>query len=154
MCLAQIAYQFYLYPNIGPPRGRFSHLSMFRIGSILFIPAYLSVTLYRAFASAGNDGNFFLMALLALSTALRYCGITFAYTAISILLNYMTPPSAVGYANGIAQSIVSLARCFGPVLGGYLWSISVQNDPSGYPFGFFVVGGACATATVASFLIR
>jgi hypothetical protein len=69
-------------------------------------------------------------------SALRYCAITFAYTAISILLNYskclslfigyptdsvpVTPPNAVGIANGIAQSIVSLARCFGPVLGGYV----------------------------------
>lgn len=32
----------------------------------------------------------------------------------------MTPPHAVGLANGVAQSIVSLARCFGPVLGGYV----------------------------------
>ena len=32
----------------------------------------------------------------------------------------MSPPSAVGYANGIAQSIVSLARCVGPVIGGYV----------------------------------
>lgn len=32
----------------------------------------------------------------------------------------MTPPNAVGYANGIAQSIVSLARCGGPTLGGYV----------------------------------
>jgi hypothetical protein len=34
----------------------------------------------------------------------------------------VTPPNAVGIANGIAQSIVSLARCFGPVLGGYVRS--------------------------------
>lgn len=30
----------------------------------------------------------------------------------------VSPPHVVGYANGIAQSIVSLARFFGPVLGG------------------------------------
>ncbi|KAF9467761.1 hypothetical protein BDZ94DRAFT_1287473 [Collybia nuda] len=154
MCLAQIAYQFYLYPNIGPPRGRFSHLAMFRLGSLLFVPAYLSVILYRPFASANDDGNFFIMAALALSTALRYCGITFAYTAISILLNYMTPPSAVGYANGIAQSIVSLARCIGPVIGGYLWSASIQDNPSGYPLGFLVCAGVCTFSVVQSFMIR
>jgi hypothetical protein len=77
MCLAQIVFQFYLYPyvsfpvspallaaatltarrNIGPPRGRFSHLAMFRIGSALFIPSYLSVTLYRAFASPTEQGG-------------------------------------------------------------------------------------------------
>ncbi|KAJ7740010.1 hypothetical protein DFH07DRAFT_751956 [Mycena maculata] len=151
MCLAQIAYQFYLYP---PPRGRFSHLAMFRIGSALFIPAYLVVTLLRPFASAEDDGNIALMSALALSTALRYCGSTFGYTAVSILLNYMTPPHAVGLANGIAQSIVSLARCFGPVLGGYLWSVSVQDNPAGYPLGFIACAGVCAFSVLHSFMIR
>ncbi|KAG2008216.1 major facilitator superfamily transporter [Coprinopsis cinerea AmutBmut pab1-1] len=154
MCLAQIAYQFYLYPNMGPPRGRFSHLAMFRIGSIIFIPSYLTVTLYRPLASAEDGGNLLLMCALVLSTALRYCGIVFGYTSISILLNYMTPPAAVGYANGVAQSIVSLARCVGPVIGGYLWSASVEDHPSGYYLGFLVCAGVCALTVVQSFLIR
>ncbi|PCH35246.1 hypothetical protein WOLCODRAFT_155919 [Wolfiporia cocos MD-104 SS10] len=154
MCLAQIAYQFYLYPNIGPPRGRFSHLAMFRVGSLLFIPAYLSVVLYRVLASADTDGNPILMAALALSTAVRFCGSTFAYTAVSVLLNYMSPPHLVGLANGIAQSIVSLARFFGPILGGTLWSMSVEDGPAGYPLGFIACAGACALAIAHSFLIR
>lgn len=154
MCLAQIAYQFYFYPNIGPPRGRFSHLAMFRIGSLLYIPAYLSVILYRVFASASDDGNLVVMAALALSTAIRYAGITFSYTAISVLLNYMSPPHIVGYANGIAQSIVSLARFFGPILGGLLWSVSVQDNPAGYPLGFLVCAGVCGLAVAGSYFIR
>ncbi|KAF9475124.1 major facilitator superfamily MFS-1 [Pholiota conissans] len=155
MCLFQIAYQFYLYPNIGPPRGRFSHLAMFRLGTIMFIPAYLSVIPYRRFANVHpDDSNPFIMFALSVSTAVRYCGTTFGYTAISILLNYMTPPNAVGYANGIAQSIVSLARCVGPVIGGYLWSLSVADGPSGYYFGFVVCAGVCALTVLQSFLIR
>ncbi|KAI6044041.1 hypothetical protein EDC04DRAFT_2646847, partial [Pisolithus marmoratus] len=147
MCLAQIVYQFYLYP---PPRGRFSHLSMFRLGSLLFIPAYLTVTIYRVLASPSAESNFVLLS----GIAVRFCGTTFGYTAVSILLNYMTPPQAVGFANGVAQSIVSLARCLGPILGGYLWSLSTQNDPSGYPLGFFVCSGACAIAVALSLFIR
>ncbi|KAL1949111.1 hypothetical protein VTO73DRAFT_10917 [Trametes versicolor] len=154
MCLAQIAYQFVLYPNIGPPRGRFSHLSMFRLGSLLFIPSYLTVIMYRVFASPSDDGNLVLMAALALSTAVRYCGSTFSYTAINVLLNYMSPPHLVGFANGIAQSIVSLARFIGPILGGTLWSKSVQDGPSGYPLGFFVCAAACGLAVCHSFFIR
>ena len=34
---------------------------MFRIGSLLFIPAYLSVTLYHPLAGAENSGGFILM---------------------------------------------------------------------------------------------
>jgi len=39
----------------------------------------------------------------------------------------VTPPDAVGYANGIAQSIVSLARCVGPVIGGYVSSKTMDE---------------------------
>jgi len=154
MCFCQIAYQFYLYPNIGPPRGRFSHLAMFRLGSMLFIPSYLSYILYRALSSAEDEGNFILMAALAVSTAIRYCGSTFAYTAISVLLNYMSPPHVVGYANGIAQSIVSFSRFLGPILGGTVWSTSVEKDPNGYPLGFFVCAGICTLSVLHSFMIR
>jgi len=154
MSLASIAYQFYLYPNMGPPRGRFSHLSMFRVGSLLFIPAYLSVILYHPLASENDSGSVILMAALALSTAIRYAGITFAYTAVAILLNYMAPPHRLGIANGIAQSIVSFARFVGPILGGYLWSISVDGNPSGYPMGFLVCSAVTMLAVASSFLIR
>ncbi|GJJ14933.1 hypothetical protein Clacol_009203 [Clathrus columnatus] len=154
MSLAQIVYQFYLYPNIGPPRGRFSHLSMFRVGALLFIPAYLSVPIYRSFTNANGDGNFFVMTMLILSTSIRFCGSTFGYTAIAILLNYVSPPHIIGLANGLAQSIVSFARFAGPILGGYLWSLSVQDNPGGYPLGFFLCAGICAAAIVLSFLIR
>ena len=34
---------------------------MFRIGVALFLPAYLTVTLYRPLASAGDDGGVVLM---------------------------------------------------------------------------------------------
>jgi len=127
---------------------------MFRIGSLLFIPAYLTVVLYRFLATEGPGNNFFVMTALALSTAVRYCATTFTYTSVAILLNYMTPPPIVGLANGLAQSIVSLARFFGPIIGGYLWSSSVQNDASGYGFGFYICTGVCAFAIVQSFMIR
>ena len=35
---------------------------MFRVGSALYIPSYLTVVLYRAFATDGDDGNFVVMA--------------------------------------------------------------------------------------------
>ena len=46
------------YPYLSshrPPRGRFSHLAMFRIGTIMYIPAYLTVVLYRPLASVNKD---------------------------------------------------------------------------------------------------
>lgn len=45
---------------------------MFRIGSALFIPGYVTVVFYRVFASSSEDGNGLLMALLALSTYVQH----------------------------------------------------------------------------------
>ncbi|KIK60202.1 hypothetical protein GYMLUDRAFT_614876 [Collybiopsis luxurians FD-317 M1] len=121
MGVAQIFYQFYLYPNVGPPRGRLSHATMYRLGTCLFIPAYLTVVMYRnPFAHPDDFQKFALITALTISTAVRYCGMTFAFTSISVLLNLMAHPEAVGYANGLAQTIVSLARCVGPILGGWV----------------------------------
>ena len=39
----------------------------------------------------------------------------------------VTPPPIIGLANGVAQSIVSLARGFGPLLGGYVSVVSVSR---------------------------
>ncbi|KAH9050884.1 major facilitator superfamily MFS-1 [Lactarius deliciosus] len=147
MCLAQIAFQFYLYP---PPRGRFSHLAMFRLGTLLFIPGYTTVTLYRVLADPQSGASLLLM----IRCAIRYCGATFTFTSVSILLNYMSPPPVIGMANGVAQSIVSLARGFGPILGGYIWSASVQGNPSNYYVGFLMAGSACALAVCHTFFIR
>ncbi|KAH7100996.1 major facilitator superfamily domain-containing protein [Auriculariales sp. MPI-PUGE-AT-0066] len=165
MSVVQVVYQFYLYAYIGPPRGSLSHLSMFRLGSLLFIPSYITVTLYR-----GWEPEVVMPGLIA-STAVRYCATTFAFTSITILLNYrtsnisvrnrdvltffaVTPPSAVGLANGLAQSMASLARFIGPALGAKVWELSVKTDPSGYPLGFWVCSAVCAGALVSSFMIR
>ncbi|KAF9075403.1 hypothetical protein BDP27DRAFT_1212386 [Rhodocollybia butyracea] len=145
MGIAQVVYQFLLYP---PPRGPLSHLTMYQLGTLLFIPAYLTVVLYRT--PFANPDDFRKLSLMTVPTvcirAARYCGITFAFTSISVLLNYMTPPETVGFANGLAQTIVSLARFLGPMLGGWLWSASVEGHPTGYPFGFVICATVCAFA--------
>lgn len=83
----------------------------------------------------------------------------------------MSPPHVVGLANGLAQSTVSFARFFGPVIGGavsflsprlvtrskltrQVWSASINGNPSGYAFGFYVVAFLCFVQWALSFLIR
>ncbi|RXK35648.1 hypothetical protein M231_07078 [Tremella mesenterica] len=150
MCLCQLYYQFYLYPRLGPPLGRFSHLQMFRLGCFLYIPAYAALPLLHAFASEQSGGSFIVMT----REAVRYCGGTLAYTSIMVLINVMSPPHVVGLANGLAQSVVSFSRFFGPVIGGAVWSASINGNPAGYPIGFYIVAAGCLLQWSLSFLIR
>lgn len=61
MCICQLFYQFYLYPRLGPPLGKFNHLQMFRLGCFLYIPAYLCLPLLRSVASPDSDGGVIVM---------------------------------------------------------------------------------------------
>lgn len=71
-----------------------------------------------------------------------------------VLVNAMSPPNVVGLANGLAQSTVSFARFFGPVIGGALWSSSINGNPQGYAHGFYICTMLCIVQVLASFLIR
>jgi hypothetical protein len=50
----------------------------------------------------------------------------------------VSPPGTVSLANGLAQSLVSLGRFVGPVVGGFLWSQSINGNPEGYAHGFYM----------------
>ncbi|KAL7416337.1 hypothetical protein BDY24DRAFT_230900 [Mrakia frigida] len=180
MCLCQLTYQFYLYPRLvnrhvllprcsslladrarsnssfvlsqGPPVGRFSHIAMFRLGVFLFVPAYLSTPLLRAFASSKEDGSPFLMTALVINMAARYAGGVFSYTAVMICTNAMSPPELVNVANGLSQSAASLARVLGPIIGGGLWSFSIAEKATS--LGFNVVAVVALVALASSFFLR
>ncbi|WWC91764.1 uncharacterized protein L201_006711 [Kwoniella dendrophila CBS 6074] len=154
MCLCQLVYQFYLYPRLGPPLGKFTHLQMFRIGSALYIPAYFALPILHKVASPDSEGGFLLMTGLTCITAIRYCASTFAYTSVMVLINAMSPPHVVGLANGLAQSTVSASRFVGPIIGGAVWSASINGNPTGYAYGFYFCTFACFTQLCLSFLIR
>jgi hypothetical protein len=49
---------------------------------------------------------------------------------------------------------VSLARCLGPILGGYIWSVSVEKNPNGYYIPFFICAAICAVGLTHSLFIR
>jgi len=66
----------------------------------------------------------------------------------------MSPPHVVGLANGLAQSTVSFSRFVGPVLGGAVWSASINGNPSGYSYGFYVVTIGVIVQLSLSFLIK
>lgn len=109
MCLCQLVYQFWLYPRLGPPLGRFTHLQMFRLGCAMYIPAYMALPLVHSIASPDSSGGVVIMTgeskleygadvsyhmhhvsasptIIADSRAIRYCGGTLAYTSVMVLI--------------------------------------------------------------------
>lgn len=89
-----------------------------------------------------------------------------------ILINAMTPPAYIPFANGLAQSAVSLARFIGPLSGGIIWSSSIKDGPEvrcrhnhgkvtaltclvqGYYIGFMVCAGVCTLGLLHSFCLK
>ena len=73
-----------------------------------------------------------------LSTILVALGVGLTNTAIPGFISLMTPPERQGSTLGVTQSIGSVARIFGPIIGGYITEFSgVQS--SFYASGILLV---------------
>lgn len=144
MALCQMQFQFNVYPNLGPPNGKFSHLAVLRIGLALYLPCYALFPYLRSFLSPTSD--VFVMAGMIAAASLRWLANVLSFTSVMVLLNSATPPALVPLANGLAQTVSSAARFIGPIIGGFVWGRSIAGGfdthtwPLNYHLGFLVVG--------------
>ncbi|PWN31331.1 uncharacterized protein FA14DRAFT_128358 [Meira miltonrushii] len=154
----QIGSQFYFYPKVGPPQGKFSHLSMMRLGTSLYLPVYVLFASLRAFLHPSTDA--IVMSFMILFASLRLLANTCSFTSVSILMNATTQPHLVPLANGLAQTTSSAARFVGPLVGGMLWAKGVEGGyethswPFNYHLGFWVAGLLGFSGFLHSWLIR
>jgi len=80
-------------------------------------------------------------------------GRTFALPAQTILVNNCTPhPSVLGSLHGLAQSVSSLARTVGPLLGGALYGLGLERGVVGAVW--WGLGGVGVVGLLASLLVR
>ena len=149
MAVCQLYFQFRLYPNLGPPNGPLSHLAMFQLGVMLYLPCYLLFPFLRTFLLPNTD-VLVMLAMIAFAT-LRWLANVVSFTAIMVLLNAWTPPHLVPLANGLAQTVSSAARCIGPIVGGLVWAKSIQGGPTAHPWPFNYFLGFVFVGLVALF---
>ncbi|RKP07544.1 hypothetical protein THASP1DRAFT_30632 [Thamnocephalis sphaerospora] len=82
------------------------------------------------------------------------CGVL-AFTSYNLLvINSARDSGALGTVNGVAMCVQSLARSFGPALGGVLWSWPL-NAGLNYPFNYTLAWNVIALVSlVTAFLMR
>ncbi|GAA6002441.1 hypothetical protein JCM10207_001120 [Rhodosporidiobolus poonsookiae] len=159
MFFFQLIWNFKFYPSIGPPNGALSHLSMFRLGLLLYIPVYLLFPELRGLIIVEGEDALVMTGMVVLS-AIRYLANACAYTSVMVLINVMTPIELVPLANGLAQSCISLARFIGPILGGAVFAASISDGPNAHPWplnysaGFNMIAGICLVGFLLSWRIR
>ncbi|PWN40665.1 hypothetical protein IE81DRAFT_293033 [Ceraceosorus guamensis] len=143
MMIAQVVFQFYLYPNVGPPGGKLSHLAMLRLGTSMYIVVYSLFPLLRYFI---RDDDALVMTGMVLFAALRWAANICAFTAVAVLMNALCPPQYLALANGLAQTCSSACRTIGPIIGGFLAAKGIEGGfenhvwPFNYYLGFHTVG--------------
>lgn len=118
-----IGFQLLFYPKI---QAYFGLLKSFRIFLVFFILAYTLVPFLALVPSTtpGPHEKTGVLVWVAISLVLlaQVTGRTMVLPAIGILVNNCSPhPSVLGSVHGVGQSVGSLARSFGPVLGGYFY---------------------------------
>ncbi|WFD33403.1 hypothetical protein MCUN1_000216 [Malassezia cuniculi] len=115
MALCQMQFQFNVYPNLGPPNGKFSHIAVLRIGLAIYLPCYSLFPYLRSFIAPNSD--VLVMAGMIFTASFRWLANVLSFTSVMVLLNSATPPALVPLANGLAQTVSSAARFIGPIFG-------------------------------------
>jgi hypothetical protein len=158
MAFCQLIFQFVFYPKVGPPQGNFSHLAMLRLGTAIYLPCYTLFPLLRGMLHPETDG--FVMTGMIMFAAMRWLANVCAFTAVSVLINAMTPPHLTPLANGLAQTTSSAARFVGPIVGGLVWAKGIEGGPDAkswpwnYHLGFWFVGLAAFTGFLFTWRIK
>lgn len=147
MTVCQLVFQFHVYPNLGPPNGKLTHLEVMRWGMLLYLPCYLLFPFLRTFLHPST--NVFVMLAMILCAALRWLANILSFTAVMVLLNAWTPIHLVPLANGLAQTMSSFTRCMGPILGGIVWAQSIQGGPTAHAWPLNYHLGFIVAATIA-----
>lgn len=106
-----------------------SFLAALGIPPILVMP-FLALVAHRAAV---------MWPLVIFASVLRAGAATFSFTCTIMIINGSVPEWQLGAANGFGQSMASLARAVGPVLGSviFAWSVSAGKHP--YPFNSHLV---------------
>ena len=158
MAFCQLIFQFVFYPRVGPPQGKLSHLAMLRLGTAIYLPCYTLFPLLRGMLHPETDG--FVMGGMIFFASLRWLANVCAFTAVSVLINAMTPPHLTPLANGLAQTTSSAARFVGPIIGGLVWAKGIEGGPDNhtwpfnYHLGFWFVGTAAFTGFLFTWRIK
>lgn len=116
-----ITSQLLVYPRVTTKLGT---LRSFRIFLVCFPIAY-TLAPYLAVIPSSTDAplaasGFKVWLGIVGVLAVQMAGRTFALPATAILVNNSAPhPAVLGTVHGMAQSVSSLARTLGPILGGW-----------------------------------
>ena len=118
-----ITLQLFLYPRLSH---RLGTAPSYRIFLLLFpitytLVPFLSVVPSRSQPPAGVSG-FLIWAAITIVLFVQVLTRTFALPCAAILINNCCPhPSVLGTVHGLGQSVSSLTRTFGPIMGGWIF---------------------------------
>lgn len=148
-----IGFQLLFYPRI---QAHFGLLKSFRIFLVFFILAYTLVPFLALVPSSGETGKektgILVWVAISLVLLAQVAGRTMVLPAIGILVNNCSPhPSVLGSIHGVGQSVGSLARSFGPVLGGYFYGRGLDWGVVG--FVWWCMAGVAVLNWVSGFWV-
>lgn len=144
--LIGISLQLLLYPRLCFHLGT---IKSYRLSLLLFPFSYLLVPFLAILPSSSpapaQASGFLVWSGITLVLCIQVLARTFALPSAAILVNNSSPhPSVLGTIHGIAQSVSSATRTFGPVVAAWVYGMGLEMGVVGLAWwcmaGFAVLG--------------
>lgn len=149
-----ISLQLLLYPRIS---FRLGTTTSFRFSLLLFPVSYFLVpflaTIPSSLPAPAQASGILVWLSITLVLLVQVTARTFALPSTAILVNNACPhPSVLGTIHGIAQSVASAARTFGPVFFGMLYGVGLEKGVVG--LAWWCMAGVAVLGAVAGTWVR
>ncbi|KAF1993438.1 MFS general substrate transporter [Amniculicola lignicola CBS 123094] len=142
-----ITLQLFIYPRLSH---RLGAANSYRIFLLLFPVTYLLVPFLSRVPStssppAGVSGLLIWIAITAV-LFIQVLGRTMALPSAIILINNCCPhPSVLGTVHGLGQSVSSLTRTFGPIMGGWIFGRGLDMGIVGLAWWILALVAVCGS---------
>jgi MFS family permease len=98
----------------------------------------------------------YLVPALTILMGLRRFAIVTTFTSMNIMITQAATDKTMGLVNGLAQTVISLVRGIGPIIGGSMWSWSVEHSDGflSYYMVYFFLQLLTISGLIQSFFIE
>jgi MFS family permease len=140
-----IVFQLLVYPILSK---QWTPYRIYQVTLPLFLIIWIGIP--SLVYIAREPSRKYLISSLTILMGLRRFAIVATYTSMNILITHAATEKTMGVVNGLAQTVVSLIRGIGPIIGGSMWSWSITHS-AGF-LSYYTVYLLLCLLTIAAFI--
>ena len=135
-----IVFQMLIFPWLVD---RLGVMRLWKLSTAISVPYFLLFPLLSNLESV-HLNEYVMFAIISVCCFIRAAIGACSFTPLFMLINGSAPQSSLGAVNGLGQTLAAASRTVGPLIGGGVWSLTIEWGEWHHFVVYAIVGALCA----------